>query len=82
MSALQDEEWEPFDAMAEYMTGQLESGAYPNLRALVGEGDPHDQVARWRAIAAEAFAGDRFERGLARLLDGVALKIERQSTSG
>lgn len=63
------------DALLDYVEARLETGEYPHSLAMVGEGD---QRANWRRLAAEAFDADRFELGLARLLDGIELDLERR----
>jgi len=67
-------------AVAEYFEAQLSTGEYPHVEALLGEGD------RWAALVrlllTAAGDQDRFERGLARLLDGVELDIERRHARG
>ncbi len=67
-------------AVAEYFEAQLRTGEYPHVEALLGEGD------RWaglvRLLLTAAGDQDRFERGLARLLDGVELDIERRRARG
>jgi AcrR family transcriptional regulator len=62
-------------AIAEYLDHHLRTGAYPHIEALLGDGD------RWTALtrlmAAAHPADKRFERGLARMLDGIAQDVER-----
>lgn len=70
-------EVEELELMSGYMAEQMATGEYPHLRAFVGA-DEHDMVGAWQRIAAEAFGSERFERGLARLLDGIALDLERR----
>ena len=61
-------------AIAEYLDQHLRTGGYPHIEALLGDGD------RWtaltRLLAAAHPADKRFERGLARMLDGTAHDIE------
>ena len=66
------------EAVAAYIDEQLATGAYPHTRALLGDGD------RFKALTGMAAASsddERFERGLARLLDGVAMELERRTPS-
>ena len=64
-------------AAADYLEAQLQTGHYPHTQALLGTGDRLAALAR----LAAAFSNDkRFERGLARLLDGVALDLPRRRT--
>jgi AcrR family transcriptional regulator len=60
--------------VTEYLDGELRTGEYPHIAALLGEGD------RWAALRrlGTAYSPDRrFEQGLRRLLDGVAAQIAR-----
>ena len=57
---------------AAYVRSQLDSGEFPHIRALVGLEDPD---ARWPELTASLADEERFERGLAALLDGIALRI-------
>lgn len=66
-------ESEAIDSLLDYVAAQLESGEFPHTRAVVGEGDIR---ANWEKLASEAFGPDRFDRGLTRLLDGIALHLE------
>ena len=61
-------------ALVDYVEAQLATGDYPHFSALVGEGD---MVTAFGRMYAMMFDERRFERGLARLLDGIALEIER-----
>jgi hypothetical protein len=69
-----DEDFEWLDEMAAYIDARLATGEFPHLQAFVGEGEP---IETWRAIARELQASDRFERGLARVLDGIELELRR-----
>jgi AcrR family transcriptional regulator len=62
----------------DYLESLLESGEFPRLLALRGEDDP---LGAWRRMVALMLDSGRFERGLARVLDGVALDIERERNS-
>ncbi len=59
----------------DYIEARLETGAFPHSRALVGDGDLR---ANWTRLAADAFGPERFDLGLARLLDGIELDLERR----
>jgi AcrR family transcriptional regulator len=61
-----------FDAMIAYVTEQLETGDYPHLSAAAGD-DPAAGLARIGHLAGD---GERFERGLQRLLDGLERWVE------
>jgi hypothetical protein len=56
----------------------LQHGDFPHTRALVGDGDIR---ANWERLAAQALERDRFELGLARLLDGIELDLGRNGRS-
>lgn len=60
------------EAMLTYLTEQLATGDYPHLEAAAGD-DPAAGFARFGHLAADE---QRFERGLQRLLDGLALWID------
>lgn len=64
---------EELDAMIAYFDEQLATDVYPNLRALMGEGDAR---AAWERLGAVVLDEGRFERGLQRLLAGIALDLE------
>jgi AcrR family transcriptional regulator len=71
-------ETEPIlDAISDYVAAQVKTGAFPRVEALLGGQSP-------RQFFEDAFArvgsDDRFERGLQRVLDGVALEIERRAS--
>jgi AcrR family transcriptional regulator len=64
-------------AVFDYMWGELETGAYPNIRRLAeanraGGGRDED-------LPAMALDEGRFERGLERVLDGIAVELEREA---
>jgi len=63
-------------AVSAYLDQQLSTGQYPHIEALLGDGDRF--AALTRILTAAYSADTRFERGLTRLFDGVALYIERQ----
>jgi len=66
------EGWIP--SVADYIRTQLHTGEFPHIEALLGGDDPETALRR---LIADATADDRFHRGLTRLLDGVALHLER-----
>ena len=66
---------EKLEAALEYIEEQLRTGDYPRVRELMGE---EDARATWERVAALAADEGRFERGLQRLLDGIALDLERR----
>ena len=57
-----------YEAILDHVEDRLEHGDFPQTRALVGPGDVR---ANWERLAAETMDRDRFEIGLARLLDGI-----------
>jgi len=63
------------DPLLDYVAERLETGEYPETKGLVGDGDVR---ATWGRLASQAFGADRFEQGLARLLDGIELDLERR----
>jgi len=71
---LEDVPPEAAPAVAEYLDQHLGTGEYPHIEALLGDGDRWTALAR---LAAAYPADERFERGLARLLDGVAQEVAR-----
>ena len=58
-----------FEAVIEFTTAQLATGAFPHIEAMLGHGDP---TAAWRRAASTMASPDRFEIGLAIVLDGAA----------
>lgn len=65
----------PSEAVVEFTSAQLATGAYPHLSALVAGPDP---MAAWMRVSAMMNDGGRFERGLESLLDGLELRARRQ----
>jgi len=63
----------PF-ASLEYVQRLLATGEYPHIAELVGD----DARTAFRQILLTVFDKDRFERGLQRLLDGIALDVSRR----
>ena len=64
------------DALFEYLQRLLDTGEYPHIQELAGGGEPREVFGR---IMAAMFDERRFDRGLDRLLDGVARDIERRA---
>jgi AcrR family transcriptional regulator len=65
-----------FDDLREYVEAQLESGDFPHIQELFPPGSDRAEVwARFEAIELDE---QRFERGLNKLLDGIALELERR----
>jgi hypothetical protein len=67
------------DALLDYYQRQLDSGEYPHIEELARGSEPREVFAR---IMAVMFDEPRFDRGLDRLLDGVARDIERRAAPG
>ena len=65
---------ERLEALIAYLEAQLKTGDFPHLEALAGD-DPRESFARVAEMAGDP---GRFERGLQRLLDGIALDLERR----
>jgi AcrR family transcriptional regulator len=63
------------DAMIAYLETQLQTGEFPHLAAFSGD-DPRAAFTRVAQLGSDE---QRFERGLARLLDGIALDLERRA---
>jgi AcrR family transcriptional regulator len=61
-------------AMLDYLRAQLASGDYPHTAALAGD----DIRASFERIVKIMSDEGRFERGLQRLLDGIALHLDRR----
>ena len=61
-------------AMLEYLEAQLATGDYPHIAEMAGD----DVRASFERIARAVRGYDRFERGLQRLLDGIALHLDRR----
>jgi AcrR family transcriptional regulator len=65
------------ESMAAYLRTQLDTGEFPYLAEMMGD-DPRATIER---IMHEAAIQERFERGLQRLLDGIALHLERRGVA-
>jgi hypothetical protein len=61
--------------MIEWIKSRLDDGSYPNVEELIGDRDPRDVIGELEASVRDA---GRFERGLSRLLGGIALDLERR----
>jgi AcrR family transcriptional regulator len=61
--------------VSEYIEAELGTGEYPHLEQLMPEGG---LSSLWEEMAEAEAAGDRFERGLKRLLDGIELDLKRR----
>jgi predicted acyl esterase len=58
-----------------YIEEQVAAGDFPHLRAMMPEAG---MSAFWEQLEEADFEEGRFERGLERLLDGIALSVERK----
>ena len=63
-----------YEAILDHVEERLQHGEFPHTRGLVGDGDIR---ANWERLAAQTLERDRFELGLARLLDGIELGLGR-----
>jgi AcrR family transcriptional regulator len=72
---LDDEAWW---AVVGHLHQRIVEGDYPQMQALVGDGDP---VAAWKRVIS-VMHEDRFERGLAILLDGIEAHVRRRTAAG
>jgi hypothetical protein len=59
---------EVIDETSAHIGALIAGGEFPNLAALAEDGSLADT---WRRIEAKLTEGDRFERALSRLLDGI-----------
>ena len=64
-------------AVFDYMAGELETGAYPNVQRIVDEN--RAAGGKDEDLSAMALDEGRFERGLERVLDGIAAELERKA---
>jgi AcrR family transcriptional regulator len=67
------EEW--LERATRYIEEQVQTGDYPHLQAIMPEGGMSEF---WKRFEEADVEDSRFERGLARLLDGIALELERR----
>jgi len=58
--------------VAAYFEAQLATGGYPQIEQIREGQDPHEMMRRIRGYARDP---ERFEHGLKRLLDGIALEL-------
>jgi len=65
-------------ALLDYLQRQLDTGEYPHIAELASGGEPREVVGR---IVATMLDEQRFERGLARVLDGIAVDVERRAAA-
>jgi AcrR family transcriptional regulator len=63
------------DAIVEWIQSQLGDEDYPNVEELIGGRNPRAVLDELEASVRDV---GRFERGLSRLLDGIALDLERR----
>jgi Tetracyclin repressor-like, C-terminal domain len=61
-----------FDAMLKYLESQLATGRFPHMDDLRQGQDARSAFERIQGLVSDP---DRFERGLKRLLDGIALEL-------
>jgi len=67
-------------AVFDYLNRQIDSGEFPAMARLLGDGDLDSRMRRWEEMSANWSA--RFEHGLQLLLDGIALELERRGLPG
>jgi AcrR family transcriptional regulator len=67
------EEW--LERASSYIEEQLATEDLPHLQAIMPEGG---MAAFWKQLEEADFQDARFDRGLTRLLDGIALDLERR----
>jgi AcrR family transcriptional regulator len=60
------------DRIADYFSGQLATGEYPNIERAIGERPVRDVMAQLNELSREE---GRFQRGLTRVLDGIARSL-------
>jgi len=65
------------EAISGYIEEQLGTGEFPHVRALLGDRSPREFL---RETLDRFLTEDRFERGLRRVLDGLALELERRQS--
>jgi AcrR family transcriptional regulator len=71
----QSHDEEHLEAISVYIADQLKTGQFPHVEALLAGRSPRAFVEE----TIERFAGeDRFERGLKRVLDGIALELDNR----
>ena len=67
------QEW--LDRAADYIEEQVATGDHPHLQAIMPD---EGMSAVWERLEEANWDDGRFERGLAQLLDGIALDLERR----
>jgi AcrR family transcriptional regulator len=65
--------------LVDYIEAQLATGDFPHTRAILGVDGVRATLERLAALGAEE---ERFDRGLERLLDGIALELEGRTRPG
>jgi AcrR family transcriptional regulator len=71
------QEW--LDRASAYIEEQVETGDFPHLQAIMPQGGMSEF---WKQLEEADFDDGRFERGLERLLDGVALYVKSRRRRG
>jgi hypothetical protein len=72
-----DRAMQRMEGLIEYLEAQMETGEYPHVEAAIGR-DMREGFARMAELANDE---NRFERGLQKLLDGIALDLERRGAA-
>lgn len=72
-----DAEGDNFDALLAYSERLMASGDFPHIERVLGDGDRSEAWAR----LVSGWSDERFERGLQKLLDGIALDLERRGVT-
>jgi AcrR family transcriptional regulator len=67
------------DMLVGYIDSQLATGSFPQMQRLVGPGGTRAAI---EALVELGRDGRRFDRGLERLLDGIALDLDRIAATG
>jgi|GEM_PF-426601 len=65
-------------ALADYIDAQLATGSFPHMQRIVNSQGTRHALEQFIALGADE---QRFERGLARVLDGIELALERRPDS-
>ena len=78
-AAMKEDDWAALDRLASHTAELIQTGDFPNLEEFLGTTDEDSIIESWREIARQLTEGDRFERGLERVLDGIAIGLERRS---
>jgi hypothetical protein len=64
-------------AVSDYLQRELDAGDFPHVEEFM---DGQDFQTVIRRMISEYSEGERFDRGLERLLDGIAMEIEREGS--